>query len=237
MPAWLPIPFLVVCALFLLRAEMARPRDVRSVRVWKPAATAMAIAAALLALPQTRSPVYVGLVALGLAFCLVGDVYLIDGDRPEMFMRGLASFLIAHLIFIAALTAEQRSAMLPLDAARELVVAGVLALLVVLLFFYMREGMGEMRGPVLVYMVVIALMVHRAVGGIDIARPFPSQATLAAAGALLFMVSDVILALNRFVFPPENSHPAASSEDGRDRAWVLATYYAAIALIAMSCAL
>jgi uncharacterized membrane protein YhhN len=240
MPVWLPIPFLVACVIFLLRAETARPRDLRGVRLWKPAATAMAIAAALLALPQARSVVYVVLVAIGLIACLVGDVFLIDGDRPEMFARGLAAFLIGHLIFIGAFTAVQQSNMSTTTIERELAVGAVLAVLVALLYLYMREGMGEMRGPVLVYMVVIALMVHRAVAGLDLAQPLPSQGALAAGGALLFLVSDAILALNRFVFPSDpidQAGPAAASSDGRDRIWVLTTYYAAIAMIAASCAL
>ena len=225
---WLPFPFLIACVLLLLRAETAQPRDVARVRLWKPAATAMAVAASLLSLTQGRSPVYAVFVAIGLVCCLVGDVYLIDGERPEMFMRGLFAFLVGHLVFIGAFTAVQQAAGAVLDVERELATAAVLAVLVALLFLYMREGMGAMRGPVLVYMVVIALMVHRAVGGVDVGRPFPSRAALAAGGAMLFMISDAILALNRFVFP-------ADPADGRDRIWVLGTYYGAIALIALSC--
>jgi uncharacterized membrane protein YhhN len=232
MPAWLPIPFLVVCLMFLLRAETAQPRDVRSVRLWKPASTCMAIAVALLALPRATSIVHVGLIVVGLALCLVGDVYLIDGDRPESFVRGLFAFLIAHLLFIAAFTASQQmNGMAPM-LEREGVTAAILAVLVGLLYIYMREGMGEMRGPVLLYMAVIALMVHRAVGGIDVDRPALGPA-LAAGGAMLFLISDAILALNRFVFPAD---PAEPSADKRDRIWVLCTYYAAITLIALSCA-
>ncbi|MCX6018571.1 MAG: lysoplasmalogenase [Chloroflexi bacterium] len=227
--AWLPIPFLVVCVLLLLRAETAQPRDVVRVRLWKPAATAMAIAASLLSLTQGRSPVYAMLVTIGLVFCLIGDVYLIDGERPEMFMRGLFAFLLGHMVFIAAFTVVQQATGAALDFERELASAAVLAVLVTLFFLYMRDGMGALRGPVLVYMAVIALMVHRAVGGAELGRSFPSQSALAVGGAMLFMISDVILALNRFVFPADPS-------DGGDRVWVLSTYYGAIALIALSCA-
>lgn len=232
MPALLPVPFLIACVFFLLRAELARPRDVRQVRLWKPAATAMTIASALLALPQTRTPVYVLLIVIGLAFCLAGDVYLIDGDRPGMFMRGLASFLVGHIVFIAALTSVQSVKGAPLSLDRELAVAGVLALFVLLMFLYMRANLGAMQGPVLLYMVVIALMAHRAIGGVDLSMPFPSQAALAAGGSILFMISDSILALNRFMFPPAPGEP----EEGRDKIWVLTTYYAAITLLALSCA-
>ncbi len=232
MLAWIPIPFLVVCVFFLLRAETAQPRDVRGVRIWKPTATIMVIAVALLALPQAKSILHVGLIALGLVFCLVGDVYLIDGDRPETFMRGLIAFLVGHLVFIAAFTVAQRTSGVLPSLEREGIVAVVLAVLVALLFVYMREGMGEMRGPVLVYMTVIALMVHRAVGGLDMNR-LTLGPVLAVGGAFLFLISDAILALNRFVFPPD---PSAPSSENRDRMWVLCTYYAAISLIALSCA-
>lgn len=230
--ALIPLPFLFASVLFLLRAETAQPRDVPAVRLWKPAATALVIAMCLLAFLGRNAPVYTGLIAVGLLFCFAGDVYLIDGDRPDMFARGLASFLLGHIVFIGALTQIQSLRGMDLNLERELIVGAVLALIVLLMYVYMRPRLGAMRGPVLVYMVVIALMTHRAVVAVDLAHTFPSQAALAAVGAILFMVSDLMLALNRFVFPP--SGPAAQSER-QDAIWVLTTYYAAIACIALSC--
>lgn len=234
MYALIPLPFLFASVYFLLRAETAQPRDVRAVRLWKPAATALVIAMCLLAFLGRNAPVYTGLIALGLVFCFAGDVYLIDGDRPEIFARGLASFLLGHIVFIGALTQIQSLRGMALNLERELIVGAVLALIVLLLYVYMRPRLGGMRGPVLIYMVVIALMAHRAVVAVDLASAFPSQAALAAVGAILFLVSDMMLALNRFVFP--SSSPGASG-DRQDAIWVLTTYYAAITFIALSCSL
>ncbi len=230
----IPLPFLFASVFFLLRAETAQPRDVRAVRLWKPAATALVIAMCLLALLARNAPVYTGLIAVGLVFCFAGDVYLIDGDRPEMFARGLASFLLGHIVFIGALTQIQNLRGMALNLERELAVGAVLALIVLMLYVYMRPRLGDMRGPVLVYMVVIALMTHRAVVAVDLERAFPSQAVLAAVGAILFMVSDTLLALNRFVFPATG---AGASSDRQDAIWVLTTYYAAIAFFALSCSM
>ena len=119
--ALIPLPFLFASVFFLLRAETAQPRDVRAVRLWKPAATALVIAMCLLAFLGRNAPVYTGLIALGLAFCFAGDVYLIDGDRPDMFARGLASFLLGHIVFIGALSQIQNLRGMALNLERELV--------------------------------------------------------------------------------------------------------------------
>ena len=186
----------------------------------------------LLAFLGRNAPVYTGLIALGLAFCFAGDVYLIDGDRPDMFARGLTSFLLGHIVFIGALSQIQNLRGMALNLERELIVGAVLGLIVLVLYVYMRPQLGGMRGPVLVYMVVITLMTHRAVVAVDLTRAFPSQAALAAVGAILFTVSDTMLALNRFVF---SAAGAGASGDRQDAIWVLTTYYAAITFVALSC--
>lgn len=102
---------------------------------------------------------------------------------------------------------------------------GWLFVLAGVVFFYLRPGLGKMQIPVMIYMAVISLMVHRAVGGFYVGASVPLQPLLAMAGALLFYVSDFVLAVDRFAFDGEL--PRAN--------WmVLGTYFSAIALIALS---
>jgi uncharacterized membrane protein YhhN len=63
------------------------------------------------------------------------------------------------------------------------------------------KGRGRLRGPVAIYAAVISLMAVSALT--TLARPYwlGLSATLAAIGAVLFFVSDGLLAWNRFVAP------------------------------------
>lgn len=76
----------------------------------------------------------------------------------------------------------------------------------------------NLRGPVAVYVLVIALMAAQAIGRALVLRDTGSA--LVAVGAGSFMLSATLLAINRFVM----SLPLAQF-------WVLTTYYAAQVLI------
>ncbi|MGI9133766.1 MAG: lysoplasmalogenase [Rhodoferax sp.] len=138
---------------------------------------------------------------------LAGDVFLmLPGDA---FIAGLASFLLAHLCYIALFRQGQR--WFPSRTALGVVLAlgaGMYALI-----------WPGLHAPVLqlavaAYVCVIALMVAQALGraqtqGTALARGV-------ALGAGLFMLSDSLIAINRFVSPL----PLAPL-------WILGTYYAA----------
>ncbi|MEQ1658541.1 MAG: lysoplasmalogenase, partial [Hylemonella sp.] len=75
-----------------------------------------------------------------------------------------------------------------------------------------------LRGPVAAYVLVIALMAAQAIGRATVLRDKP--ALWVAVGAGFFMLSDTLLALNKFVSPLPLS-----------QLWVLSTYYVAQVLI------
>jgi len=118
-----------------------------------------------------------------LALALLGDVYLMLPE--ELFPAGLAAFLLAHLAYIADFDAT--------PMARLGWFAGV-ALVSIPLARKILGGVTDtpMRLAVGFYMGVIALMVASAIASGEI---------VAAAGALLFITSDALIALNRFVGP------------------------------------
>lgn len=159
---------------------------------------------------------YAALVTAGLLLSAVGDVCLV---WPERFTMGLASFLLGHCCYLAAfaLGAAEGGAAWPWLAGIGLVAAALLAVL--------WRHLGRVRGPVLLYVAVIAAMAWaaaRRAGAPD--TPAPSGA-LALAGALLFMSSDAILAVDRFAYRVPAAHGV-----------VMVTYYAAQTLIAASVA-
>jgi uncharacterized membrane protein YhhN len=161
---------------------------------------------------RAHGAAYQWLVVVALGFSMAGDVFLLF---PGRFTAGLASFLVAHLVYIAAFVVGAR------DPAPSLLLP--FAVLAILMLRRLWPHLGRQRVPVIVYVGVIAVMGWRAaVRALSPAVPAPSD-TLALVGALLFMTSDSVLALNRF------ARPFAAAD-----AVVMTTYYAAQALIALS---
>lgn len=156
---------------------------------------------------------YRNFVLVALALSLLGDIALM-WDSNKAFMAGLSSFFLAHLAFVVAFTTNLHAVSLPGWLAIPLVYAAVL--LVILL-----PRAGSLKVPVLFYCVVLAAMVfsaaarHAQFGG--------TPALLALLGALLFMASDSLLALRRFVKDFRGAQAA-----------ILSTYWLAIGLIAIS---
>ena len=143
---------------------------------------------------------------------LAGDVWLmLPGD---FFIAGLASFLLAHFAYIALLRHgvtwwPRRGAL----AALLLYGATMYAVL------YGALGEPVLRGAVAIYVAVIALMAAQALGRAAVLGTLASRRV--ALGACLFVISDTLLAIDRFLQPL----PLAPL-------WILGSYFAAQILIA-----
>jgi alkenylglycerophosphocholine/alkenylglycerophosphoethanolamine hydrolase len=136
-----------------------------------------------------------------------------DAIIEASFIGGLATFLLAHLLYIAAFTwVEPRARLI-----RLLPVAAWAALALPVLVGHA----GPLRVPVLVYGLVIFTMIWRAAAAVSSVGWNPG--TLGLAGAVLFGFSDSLLGYNRFVDPVAGS-----------RVVVLATYWLGQMLIARS---
>jgi uncharacterized membrane protein YhhN len=184
----------------------------------KPLATLLI--AAIVWRADAAPPGYRRAILLGMAFSCIGDIALM---LPfDAFVPGLIAFLLAHLCYIVAFRAGFRAGRGLLFAAALLAVfAGInLAGLWPLL-------PNDLRIPVVVYVVVLALMATLALARAwakNAATPSaPTSARWAAIGAVLFVISDSVLAWDRF----GGGLPAASL-------CVLSTYYAAQYCIARS---
>lgn len=140
-----------------------------------------------------------GLFAAGLLFSLFGDVLLLFPRRG--FLAGLLAFLVAHLAYSAAFNLGALPAPAP-GALLAVVSLGLCATLIVRLASRVRGTRHAGLLPALAaYGLVLALMLWSSVGRlIAPAWPFPAAAAAAAGGAL-FVLSDSLLAWNRFVRP------------------------------------
>ncbi len=147
------------------------------------------------------------LVLIGLALSLAGDVFLLWPKQG--FLPGLVSFLLAHLAYIAAFCMPVRLAAKPLVFAAYGVIAA-------LILSQLWSGVPPaLRAPVVAYVLCLATMAAQAATW-WFSRSAERPARWAAAGGVLFMASDTLLAFNKFSAPLPLS-----------ALWILATYWAA----------
>lgn len=124
---------------------------------------------------------------LALALSVFGDFALSrEGDR--WFLAGLSAFLLAHVVYAALFWGHFDPA-----ALRWGMVAAIV-LLAVSIPVWLLPSTGDMRGPVVAYVLTISVMGLLAAG-------LPSGAALIVWGAALFIASDAVLSLALFVAP------------------------------------
>lgn len=130
-------------------------------------------------------------VMAALVFSWAGDVFLISSD---WFIAGLVSFLIAHVFYIIAYqkTGAATGQLKPVDIVK-FVIYGVV------LIWFIYPGLGDMLIPVLIYALVLLGMgvwAHKRRGATS-----NDSFKLVALGAILFAISDGLIAVNKFAYP------------------------------------
>jgi uncharacterized membrane protein YhhN len=159
--------------------------------VFKPLATLCVIAWA--ALGRSDDALVKRWIVIGLAFSLAGDVALLW--PVQGFLVGLVAFLMGHVAYLVALTRRVKFlASPPAFGAWAIVAASVLASL--------WAGVSpELRAPVIVYVCALSAMAAQATS-VWLARrgrPDAARWRVVAIGGALFVLSDAILATDKFV--------------------------------------
>lgn len=145
-------------------------------------------------------------LAVGLLLSSVGDVAL-TFHSSMAFMVGLGFFLLAHVVY--AVTFLQQAAFRPSRIPYFLLIVGT----AIGMGIWLAPHLGEMKVPVFAYLSVISCMAIAAGLGKGI-RP------IVMLGAVIFMASDSIIAVSKFV-----------GEVWGAKVWVMLTYYVAQGLI------
>ena len=139
-------------------------------------------------------------VIFALAFSWLGDVLLlIDKQTGTLFVYGLAAFLAAHLFYIFYFL-KIRRANNPRQLPHTLIFLGIAAY-TLSLFIVLAPQVKGLLVPVGIYAVVISTMLGTSLAAFDFEKQIYGR--LAVGGTLLFVVSDSILAVNRFAAPFE----------------------------------
>lgn len=179
--------FLAIAALFAVIDWYAVARErTRLEYVAKPATLAALLVAAALLDPNHAAQRPWWLAAL--AFSLAGDVFLMLEGR---FVPGLASFLVAHLAYIAGFWLGPVGGTGPVEfVVAVLPVAVIAAVVGPRIVAGARAQDRRLVGPVLNYLVVICAMV---------ASALLTGEPVAIAGAALFFASDAMIGFRNFV--------------------------------------
>jgi len=135
-------------------------------------------------------------ILLALFFSWTGDILLMFvADKDFFFLAGLSAFLIAHIFYIfffhAARVGEN--------------IKGKAFLLVLVFVYYavlmtvLSPGLGSMKLPVRIYAVFICFMLVLALHMLY--SKHRTAGLKMVAGVLLFVLSDTVLAINKFYYP------------------------------------
>lgn len=204
----------VVIAAVAIAGEYRPTRTL--VYVFKPLTTVLIIALAVLA--GQADPTYRRLIVLGLVLSLAGDVFLMLPEKPRSyFLPGLVAFLLAQVSYIWAFSLGAPWAIADLPILLPFALFGVGCSV----YFWPR--LGPMKLPVVAYIVVILAMGWRSGVRLGVEGVTMTSGLCALVGAVSFIVSDLILATNRFVRPFKTA-----------RLTNLTTYWGAQLLIALS---
>lgn len=203
----LSILALITGASFII-GKYRRPKKLQL--LFKPLTLIIIISIVIVA--PTVDVKYKSLILTGLVFSLLSDFFLIYLEKH--FVKGLVAFLVGHIFYIFAFYNAggfhcTEWIYIPI---------GLIAILYLIAILPYTKNNSI---PVIIYVLIISVM-----GWMAIERVFsiPSKGTLyAAIGATLFMISDSVLALNKF------RKQFRSAE-----AIILSTYFLAQWLIALS---
>jgi uncharacterized membrane protein YhhN len=136
-----------------------------------------------------------GTFLIGLFLSWAGDILLMfESFNGIFFISGLLSFLTAHLLYIRYFS-KTKSVNEPYFKSRPVMLLAIVAYVIELLFI-LWPYLGEMKVPVVIYASAIGLMLAFALW--QIGKLDKKAASLFVAGAAFFVLSDSLLAINKF---------------------------------------
>ncbi|PWH12436.1 MAG: hypothetical protein DDG60_13010 [Anaerolineae bacterium] len=138
---------------------------------------------------------------LALLFSMAGDVFLLLTNERRWFPFGLGAFLLAHFAYIAGLNLPPAPLTTLTLGVAIFVGMSIFPLIRRILLSLPKRGLRRLVEPVRYYAATLALMLFSALVTLFRADWLDMPAYLVSLGAVLFVISDVILAWNKFVQP------------------------------------
>lgn len=140
-------------------------------------------------------------IILALTFSWAGDVLLMFDERDEFFfIAGLVAFLWAHIWYVFFFNGVIKTEKI---GSKAFISLPGLIYLSVLTSIIKPSSLGIMKWPVIIYGSILLLMLTGSLYMAFVKRKFVGLFCIA--GAALFVISDSILAVNKFTSPIENA--------------------------------
>jgi uncharacterized membrane protein YhhN len=140
-------------------------------------------------------------IAIGLLLSSVGDIFLEWVDTYTMedfFIPGLLAFLCAHLAYIYGMY-------LPMEKKSMVSIPFLVLYYGVVMYKLIPKAENELKLPVMVYGLAICTMAFMAINRFCSAAVDGKSSFFGMIGSFLFMVSDTILAFDKFYAPMEGA--------------------------------
>lgn len=140
-------------------------------------------------------------VVAAIIFSWLGDVLLIfQPVDPNFFMFGLGAFLFAHVFYILAYKQHRGEGSADeLQGLQKIRFALPIVLSCTGLIVILHNHLGDLKIPVLVYASVLTYMVLAAL--FRFGKTNTQSFVMVFGGAILFMISDSLIAINKFLEP------------------------------------
>jgi uncharacterized membrane protein YhhN len=137
------------------------------------------------------------IIFTGLLFSFIGDALLIKSGTG-WFIAGMIAFLITHLCYTGFFL---RIAKVKFTNATEFAIAAVIVSVIsVKILQFLGPYLGEMKLPVKIYVAAISVMAATAANLLGNKLLKILATSFFIPGALLFMLSDAVLAVNHFIY-------------------------------------
>lgn len=128
---------------------------------------------------------------LALVLSLLGDILLMFESRSSyFFMAGLGSFLLAHCGYVLVFVKKRN------PNTRLSIFTMLLTIYICTLFLLIKDGLGQMLIPVILYVLAIGSMAISAYARKG--RVMDDSFYFVLIGAILFVISDSLIAIDRF---------------------------------------
>lgn len=157
------------------------------------------------------------LLLTALAFSWMGDIVLMFAHKAEIyFILGLLLFLVSHIFYIILFYKQKPETTIPKGTIFLIASLFILVYLVAMLYLLFPK-LGPLKIPVTVYAITISTMLYFALKYFFSGEG--NSKFFVLAGAISFVCSDSLLAINKFYAPIHHSS-----------FWIMITY-----LIAQAC--
>jgi uncharacterized membrane protein YhhN len=207
--------FIFFITVFILREIFTFQGIIGLKYIFTPLITSSIIGFAVLSIVHSKAKHYNIFILIGLISALIADTLLMIVE-VNLLKYGIIFFLLTHIFYVIAFAKDFRFK--KWNAIPLIFFSGI----IITAFSLIQGKTGGLDIPVLLYMIILFSMAFFAIAETN--NGFSRETVFMLCGAILFVISDLILAVNAFLYKIPHSSVLT---------W--ATYAPAQLLITLSC--